>query len=416
MSGKGDPTMDQIRKNCRKVECHYAAFQGAYGGTSLFLTGFVAVFLTWLGLSDSQIGVVNSTGSALTILGQLLVGAWLDKHTSVSIKKVILGFCLLASVGAAALYWIDLPTALGCAVFLFAYTCIQTNGALVPAMMMRFVNIGLPVDFGWPRSIASVCWASLAYVMGGIIERYSARILMLGYLCGVGLVALALLAMPDAEAYRGKGLPEERIIRPKLDKKPSGGYIEMLRGNPTLLLFCLAAAICFAGQTPVTVFQVRIIESLGGGTGEFGKVILIQSGMELPIMMASSRIMRRIKPKHLLVVCFFAYALRHCLYAQATSLNQYYTVCFISILCYGIWGVASVIFANQIVPHEQTVRAQSLASFCVSIGGIIGSTLSGILMERFGMAFTLNLGWIVILCAACLMAVCARVCKKRLDI
>jgi len=86
------------------------------------------------------------------------------------------------------------------------------------------------------------------------------------------------------------------------------------------------------------------------------------------------------------------------------------------ILCYGIWGVASVIFANQIVPHEQTVRAQSLASFCVSIGGIIGSTLSGVLMEKFGMDFTLDLGWMVILCAACLMALCARICRKKLGI
>lgn len=408
--------MDQIRKACRKLECHYALFQGTYSGATLFLTGFVAVFLTWLGLSDAQIGLVNSAGSALTIGGQLLVGAYMDRHPGVSIKKVILGFCLLASVGAAALYWIDLPTALGCAVFLFAYTCTQTNGALVPALMMRFVNIGMPVDFGWPRSIGSLCWASLAYLLGGIIEQYSARILMLGYLCGVGLVALALHAMPDVEEYRGKGLPEDRIIRSPLKEKPSGGYIDMLRSNPTLLLFCLAAAICFAGQTPVTVFQVRIIEALRGGTGEFGKVILIQSGMELPIMMASSRIMRRVKPKHLLVICFFSYALRHFLYAHVTSLSQYYAVCFISILCYGIWGVASVIFANQIVPHAQTVRAQSLASFCVSIGGIIGSTVSGILMERFGMAFTLNLGWMVILCAACLMALCARVCKKKLGI
>ena len=135
--------MDQIRKACRKLECHYALFQGTYSGATLFLTGFVAVFLTWLGLSDAQIGLVNSTGSALTIGGQLLVGAYMDRHPGVSIKKVILGFCLLASVGAAALYWIDLPTALGCAVFLFAYTCTQTNGALVPALMMRFL-LGMP--------------------------------------------------------------------------------------------------------------------------------------------------------------------------------------------------------------------------------------------------------------------------------
>ena len=34
--------------------------------------------------------------------------------------------------------------------------------------------------------------------MGGIIERYSARILMLGYICGVGLVALAAIARGES--------------------------------------------------------------------------------------------------------------------------------------------------------------------------------------------------------------------------
>ena len=408
--------MDQLRKDCRKVEVHYAAVQGSYCGALVFLTGFVAMFLSWLGLSDSQIGLMNSTGSALTIMGQLLVGAYLDKHPDVSIKKTILKFCLLASVGAAALYWISLPTALGCLVFLGAYTCAQTTGALVPSLMMRFVNVGLPVDFGWPRGIGSICWASLAYVMGGIIERYSARVLMLGYVVGIVLVALALRAMPDVEEYAGKGVPEDRIIRSPIQKKPSGGYFEMLRANPTLLLFCTAAAICFAGQTPVTVFQLRIIEGLGGGAAQFGTVILIQSGMELPIMMLSARIMRYIKPKYLLVICFFSYVVRHFLYANVTAISQYYAVCFISVLCYGIWGVASVIFANQIVPHEQTTRAQSLASFSVSIGGIIGSTVSGMLIEKMGMAFTLALGWKIILCAACLMALCARLCKKKLGI
>ncbi|MBR4992290.1 MAG: MFS transporter [Clostridia bacterium] len=386
-----------------QVERRYAAVQGTYWAANCTLRGLTAVFLTYHGFSDAQIGYTSSLVYCLTITLSLLLSAWADRHPDSPLKRTITGLFLCGLAAAAVLYALPVPMLM--LMLVYALNCCFHNCAdsILNALMMQYVDNGIPARYGWPRGVGSITYATMAWVLGVLMERYTPDIILpifLG-LCGLSLLALAFL--PD---------PGPRKLR---EKQAKVSYVHMLKNNPTLVLLLVACILSGMGQTSATTFLIRVVEKLGGTSKELGVAMFIQAGVELPMMFASGWLLKRFSARGLLVLSFFSSGLRLVMLRFAPNLPVLYGIMFFSMFCFGIYGFASVLFVNSIAGPQEKVRAQSLLSLCYTggIGGILGNLLAGVLIGPLGVDRVLVLSAALCMAGAGVMVLCTRQYHKQ---
>ena len=386
-----------------QVERRYAAVQGTYWAANCTLRGLTAVFLTYHGFSDAQIGYTSSLVYCLTITLSLLLSAWADRHPDSPLKRTITGLFLCGLAAAAVLYALPVPMLM--LMLVYALNCCFHNCAdsILNALMMQYVDNGIPARYGWPRGVGSITYATMAWVLGVLMERYTPDIILpifLG-LCGLSLLALAFL--PD---------PGPRKLR---EKQAKVSYVHMLKNNPTLVLLLVACILSGMGQTSATTFLIRVVEKLGGTSKELGVAMFIQAGVELPMMFASGWLLKRFSARGLLVLSFFSSGLRLVMLRFAPNLPVLYGIMFFSMFCFGIYGFASVLFVNSIAGPQEKVRAQSLLSLCYTggVGGILGNLLAGVLIGPLGVDRVLVLSAVLCMSGAGVMVLCTRQYHKQ---
>ena len=114
--------------SAKHVERHYAAVQGTYWAANCSLRGLTAVFLSYHGLTDGQIGYTSSLIYFCTITLSLLLSAWADRHPLSPLKRTISALFLLALAAAGVLYLLPLPVLLMMVVY--ALDCCFHNCAV----------------------------------------------------------------------------------------------------------------------------------------------------------------------------------------------------------------------------------------------------------------------------------------------
>ena len=384
--------------SAKRVERHYAAVQGTYWAANCSLRGLTAVFLSYHGLTDGQIGYTSSLIYFCTITLSLLLSAWADRHPLSPLKRTVSALFLLALAAAGVLYLLPLPVLLMMVVY--ALDCCFHNCAdsILNALMMQYVDNGIPARYGWPRGVGSITYATMAWVLGILMERYTPNIILPVFLLMCGLSLVAILTLPD---------PGPRKLR-ESGRKVS--YIEMLRSNPTLVLLLCACILAGMGQCAGSTFLIRVVEKLGGTSEELGLAMFIQAGVELPAMFASSWLLKRFSARVLLTLSFCAGGLKMLMLALVPSLLLLYGVMAFSVFCFGIFGFASVLFVNSIAGEQEKVRAQSLLSLCYTsgAGGILGNLLAGALIGPLGVSNLLLVSAGLCACGAGVMLLCLR--------
>ncbi|MFC1948282.1 MFS transporter [Chloroflexota bacterium] len=407
--------MIKSKINTFRIDANYAAVQGSYCAGMCALNAFTAVYLLFKGFSNTQTGVTVSLIALSAIIVQIFVSNFADSHANIRLKKIVMVLYLIAITGCTVLWLLPLPVAFMIIAYCIAGASQRSIMGLLNAMMMQFANLGLRVNYGWPRGVCSILFAVSAFVLGILIETYTPTIIMpiaIGLFI-IGIISVSFMPNPDQLSRQYSLDPPDDMETD--DKEPSKhedgserstSYLEMIRSNPTLMLFIGACILLSLGQSTAMVFLIRIVEAVGGSAQELGTVILIQAGIEFPMLFASAWVLKRFKVSNLLVFSFFCFAIKQFGLGFAPSVGAMYGVATISIFCMGLFAFAAVIFINSIVQRSEIVRAQTLITLSQTTGQIIGSLISGVLIDSFGLKTLIIIGGTILLVASCLMIAC----------
>ena len=409
--------MTKAEINTFRIDANYAAVQGSYCAGMCALNAFTAVYLLFKGFTNTQTGITVSLISLSAIFVQLFVSNFADSHANIQLKKIVLVLYLMTIAGCTALWLLPLPVALLIIAYCIAGASQRSIMGLLNAMMMQFSSLGLRVNYGWPRGVCSILFALSAFVLGILVETYSPDIIMP---IAIGLMVFGIISvtvMPDpGKIFRQYPVPstdqakpvnQEHSTHEEAAERPIS-YLEMIRSNPTLMLFIGASVLLSLGQSTAMVFLIRIIEAVGGSAQDLGITILIQAGIEFPMLFASAWVLRKFKVSNILVFSFFCYAVKQFGFVIAPSVGAIYGVATISMFCMGIYAFASVYFVHSIVRPSEMVRAQTLVVLSQTAGQILGSLISGVLIDSFGLKTLIIIGVVILLTASCLMIVCRR--------
>lgn len=385
-----------------RIEINYAGVQGSFWLSNLAYSGFTAVFLTACSFTDAQIGFTSSLMAILSITFQLLFSSFSDQHQRIPLKHIMTAVMLLAMLSGLSLHFLPLSISLIMVVYAIGGGFQSTNVGLLNAQIMQYANAGIPVNYGWPRGIGSIIYAAGAYLLGLMLEKYSARILMPIFLSMLALCILIVQMMPSLQSLQARR--SSINVQEKYSSRTT--YRQMLSGNKPLILFLIASVILYFGQAPVMLFLVRVVQGVGGKEKELGITMLLQSGVEMPAMFLIPLLLKRFKARHLLMVSFIIYTVKMLLLSLAATLTVVYLSMAMSVACYGLYGVASAVFVNQLVRDGEKVRAQGLVILTSNLGGILGNITGGMLIEHLGLVPLLHFGWIMVAFSAGIMFLC----------
>jgi PPP family 3-phenylpropionic acid transporter len=225
-------------------------------------------------------------------------------------------------------------------------------------------------SYGQLRLWGSVGWAASTLLVGAIIERFAIRWLFYSY---VGLILVTFLI-----AFLQR--PRAQAIRVSLRR----GLKEMLTDR-ALALFLVTIFLISLTLGAANSFFSLYLDGLGAQEGAIGLAWAIAALSEIPVMLYSGRIMRRIGARGLLYVALVTFAGRWLLYSFIRVPALAIAVQVLHGLSFATYLVGGVTYMSEHAPAGLSTTAQSLFNLVAfGLGSIAGSLVGGYLYQTAG--------------------------------
>jgi len=363
-----------VQKKHLSLNSQYTILQSLYWMSNCIISGFAAVYLQYKGVSNTWIGIITGFGCLLVILVQPFVIWLVEKKRWFSIKGMLQFLMIIITIGIGILNFTPIPQPLIKWIYLLLFVMDCCIPALINAMGMEYINRGKSLNFSVSRGLGSLFYAIYAVPLGSLVEHYSPHLLGYFYIGSVVILLLNLWGMENAE----KTESEEKTVpdQPKAE-------ISLLRNN-RFVCIVLAFFFIFAATRPVSTYMINIVRELGGNETVFGWGQFIANACEVPVMMLSGSLIKKLGCRRLLLTSIILYMVRSIIFVFSHNMLVFFAGLFIQAIAGGLHGTISVYYVNEIVPASCQVRAQSVYyMLAVIFSGGIGCILSGWILDSF---------------------------------
>ena len=97
------------RKSMKHLQMKYNGIQFLYWITNCTIFGYVAIFLQYKGLTNTEIGIVTAMGSIMMLLLSANISNLPNQFEKLTPHNVILGIYAILFASFSALYFVTLP-------------------------------------------------------------------------------------------------------------------------------------------------------------------------------------------------------------------------------------------------------------------------------------------------------------------
>lgn len=369
----------------------YCTNQGAFWMSYSAVFAYASVFLLARSFTNREIGLVVAAGSAFSAIVQPRIGAFADSRrrcilhrliTVVSLAMIVLAGLLLT---VAKTFWI-IALLYG---LLVAF--LQLNTPLTYSLCMFFVNKGVPINFGIARGFGSLMYAVLSTVLGRLVDRYSADLIM------YAVILVYILLIISTVTFHFQGIDEDNPVSAENTgeserKMQARGRKSLLLANPRFALVLSGSVCLFVSHNIISNYIYQIVSYHGYSSSEMGMTISIAAILEIPILFSFDLINRRFASGTLLKICGLFFTLRSLILLLAGNLTMIYLAQLAQPFGYGLYVGASVYYVNHTISEEHRVEGQAYMTLTCSVGAVIGSLLGGWLLDMFSVPGLLTFG------------------------
>ena len=322
-------------------------------------------FLTDVGYSSSQRGMIMAFNALIAMIGQLYVGYLADKHQT--IKKMVIYASIILIGFSMMTYLYDTKNFL-LHLFLMSNTLalVRMVGNLLETWLVEVD--GLYPYFGTVRSFASLGWAVASLVAGQVVLHYGYASLMWVSVFMNLLVVLASIYLEDANK-----VSEESI---------SFTDIKLLFKNKQYVILILAYTTTWIVYNADNVSVTDYILSIGGTEGDVGIKWFVQALSELPLMFLSGYFLRKLKGKRMMIYGSIFLGLRFFLYAVYPNLNAVYLVSLLQMVSFPFLLVSQKeLFLIESPVYLRSSGQMVSVAFSGGLAAIISPVIAGYLGE-----------------------------------
>lgn len=386
----------------RSTEVRLALVWFLYMGAFGLYFPYWSVYLTEnAGLPKAQAGIVLGALSFMGILSQFFWGQIADRTGSRTRVLAVIAFG--ASLGFLAIY-----AASGFETLLLANAFFAGfHTAAIPmtvAVCLATLRDRSPHAFGIVRSIGTIGFLVSSFTFPRVLDHIQeAR----GWLPvpggpsepGLELVFPTSATIAVVASLVVLTLPRTGAVSMQAAR---GDWRALLRHGPYLRLAAFSTVTYFMMHGPMLFFPV-LVRSHGGDLTTISNMWVPMIALEVPGLMLSGWLARRVGPKGMIVIGLTAGGLRWALCGFFPSIEVFYASCLLHGVTIAGLMMGTPLYIEAVAPEKLRSTGQGLVAACVHLGAMLSSIAVGQVVDRFGIELPYRVGGVAALSLALLV-------------
>ena len=353
----------------KHLNASYALYLSLYWMSACFVYGYTRLFMSRLGYSADQVGLVLAVDCAAAMILQPLLARAMERSDRFTLRHVLLLLCLTALACGGLLL---LPQKKPVFVCLFALMSVMTM-TLQPfmnAVGFGYLNRGANLNWSATRGVASLAFALISKVYAALAEIDLNCLLGLYLFCTAGILLCSLI------------LAERET--PTAGARTRAGHGSLLRTYPAFFGMLLGIVLIFFQHGFLDAYLYDIILAAGGDARELGTALLIGAAVETPMMLLFTRVKDRFGVGRCLRFSAAAMALKTWFILLLGSVSGVYLMRFCHLFSYALLMPSLTYYANERMADSDRVTGQALITGAVSLAGMFSYLTGGMMVSAWG--------------------------------
>lgn len=362
-------------KERRKWSFRFGAVEFFYW-FALAANNYLTIFLESRGYSVAQVSLINSVNSGVAIISTPLGGTFADKLRS---SRKALSICLACMV----VMFILIPLTADMHLFGFPVMLIFIvlgqffRGPTWPLLDTTVINGCNKTGsfYGLVRSAGSFSFVVMNLVLGAVIVEENSYLTF---------YVLAIFLLPCVYyLYKLREVSDSMQIHSKpisFREMPFGKLFK----NPYFIAYVIFSIARYIPETCVGTFQPYLVKEVGGNMALVGFIQAYRASFEIPTLLLSNKLDKRMSYRTMVILSAVFYGAQALLYGVVDSFGMMIVVTTLSGIASGFTQAGAARFVLTLAPRELQATAQTLVGSTMSIAGIIGGVLGGLMIESMG--------------------------------
>lgn len=314
----------------------------------------IGQYLSSIGFSGTQVGLVTSLGTGVAIFATLL---WGRVYANSYKKRIVLVIMCLASATLGIVSTTTTVFLLYAAIYSMLYFFQGPLHGLADAFVISKSN-----NFSAIRALGAAGYAVAVFVAGRYAESYGLKGIF--YMYAITFVITAIFIMLESEPPFHK------------DEEKKVSINEVFKNKKFVKLLICSFFLMGTNITNSTYFGYLFREQ-GGDVAGIGLAFLLMAGSEAPFMALTPVMSRKLGSEKLLLIGMALMAIRFGFYATGPNHTVLLGTFFLQ-------GITNGIILVELVKAFGNIVEERLASMSISIYYAIGNSMSVIVCNMIG--------------------------------
>ena len=337
--------------------------------SACFVYGYTRLFLSRLGYSADQVGLVLTLDCVVAMVLQPLLARGIDRFSKLSLRAVLLGMCLVA-LACGGLLLVHPPMTVLVCLFTIMSTMTMAIQPFVNAVGFGYMNRGKKLNWSAARGVSSLAFAFISKIYAALAERNMNYLLGMYLLSTAGLLLCSLLLAGE----------EDQIAV----RQPSVSRGSLMKSYPAFFGMLLGTVLIYFQHNFLDAYLYDVIVAVGGETPELGTALLIGAFVETPMMFLFSRVESRFGVGRVLKVSAILMALKPWLILLIGSVWGVYLMRFFHFFSFAPFLLALTYYGNERMAEDEKVTGQALITGAISLSGVFSYLFGGMLVSDWG--------------------------------
>ncbi len=332
-----------IKNKNAKLNIKYAILQMMFWTCAASAYAYLTQMLQYKGFTDGQIGVINAVKLFSTVVFQIIIGVFSDRHAErIQLKYIISVLTAVALLLTSVFYEYKLSFVQTVMLFIgfgATFTCISP---LIDSMSIKYMNGGRNINYPICRAL-------------GARERIAAA----------------------------------NITETRKTEVHTAGYL--LTTYPKYRWFLIGSAVMFMGYNVGTTFLINVFERLGGNNFHYGLAEFVMAVSEVTSAFLLIKFRKRISLDKIMLCCAVFMTFKNMFAAFSDNVWVIVISQGCEMLGFGLFYSGSVYLIEEMLSPADVVKGMSLINaFTVGAGEGIGALLCGWINSRYGLTVLMD--------------------------
>lgn len=370
------------RSLARRLTIQYGFLQSMYWMAFCVIMGFATVFLLYKDFEGQQIGIILAMSNICAALLQPIIASFADRSKHVTLKTIISFLALIVILLTILLIIVPVNKVIIALLFILIGTVVLTIQPLLNSLIFEYINRGIKINYGLARGIGSLSFAAISFVLGFIVNRFSPAVLPYLYILFYTFILLIAYSFKMPRALKEE--PDLNICNsPSKKTFKLTELTTFFKRYHNLYLLLIAVCCLFIFHNIINTYLIQIMQNVGGSDTDFGISLALAASVELPTMMGFAYLVRKIKGSTLLKVSAIFFTVKALVFLLAPSVGVIYFGQILQALSFALYIPASVYYMNELMEPNDRIKGQAIIMVAMTLGGVFGNLIGGILLDNF---------------------------------